>query len=73
MGKRTRERKVAKLTQLQQEKMLIESRRASQLKPVYRTVRKITLAVMATVLLLYLGIFINQHLGGVINRLSGNG
>lgn len=73
MGKKTRERKTAKLEQIQREKKLIEVRKAEKLRPIYRTVRKIVMTLTATALLLYLGVFINAHLQGVINRILGRG
>lgn len=73
MGKKTRERKAVKLEQLRQEKKMIEVRKAEKLRPVYKMARKVVMTVTATALLLYLGVFINAHLQGVINRILGRG
>jgi hypothetical protein len=73
MGKKTKERKLAKLELLMQEKQAIEARRAEKLQPVYRTTKKFVMAVIGTAVLLYLGVLVSAHLPGVLRRLSGEG
>ena len=73
MGKRAREKKLAKLEMIEQEKTLIEERKKNRLTPTIRYVRKVILTLLATVLLLWVGTLVLGQIGSIIRRLTGNG
>ncbi|HSX42210.1 MAG TPA: hypothetical protein VLE93_02570 [Candidatus Saccharimonadales bacterium] len=73
MGKRAREKKLAKVEQFVEEKQLIETRRRERLAPVYVMTRKLAVTLLVTIVLLYVGVLINHHLPGITERLLKRG
>lgn len=73
MGKNSRERKAAKLAEIHQEQQAIQERRQAQLAPAYRFARRLLFTLTATVLLLYVGVFVTHHLPTIISHWLGKG
>jgi hypothetical protein len=69
MGKKSRERKELKIQQTEQERILIEERRRARLAPAYALTKRLIITVLITVLLLYLGIFVSNHLPGITTQI----
>ena len=62
-------KKLAKLAQEQALKQSIVERRKVRLAPTLILMRKLVITLAITVLLLYLGRFVNIHLAGIIRRI----
>jgi|GEM_PF-3176411 len=62
MGRRAAERKAAKLQAQMLEKEAIAKRRHERRAPLVRWLRRLVLALLVTIFLLYLGVVINQKL-----------
>ncbi len=73
MGKKQREKKLERVEQTQAEKQAIEQRRAERLAPIYRWVKRLTLAAVATFVILYFGVIINGKLPDILVRLTEKG
>ena len=73
MGKKAREKKLEKIEQEMAEKAAIEQRRAERIAPVIRTAKRLTIAVLATAFILYLGVVINTRLPDIIAKLMEKG
>ena len=70
MGKRQKLKKLARVELELAEKQAIEARRAERLAPVYAMSRRVALAVVATTVLLYVGVMVNSKLPSILKRLS---
>ncbi len=73
MGKKQREKKLEKIEQELAEKAAIEQRRQERIAPVLRWAKRITAAVLATGLILYLGVIVNSKLPAILVRLTEKG
>ena len=73
MGKKQREKKLERIEQEIAEKQAIELRRAERLAPIYRLVKRLSMAVVATFLILYLGVVVNGKLPDILARLTEKG
>jgi hypothetical protein len=73
MGKKAREKKLEKIEQEMAEKQAIEQRRAERTAPIIRMVKRLTVAVVATGVILYLGVIINSKLPEILNGLAQRG
>lgn len=62
MGKRARLKKQARVEQVLQERQQITLRRREARSPTFRLVRKVILAIIVTIILLYVGQIINQKI-----------
>ena len=72
MGKKQREKKEARVEQLMQEKQEIEERRQERVAPAYATARRLTVAILVTLFILYIGVWVNGHLPNILGRLAEN-
>jgi hypothetical protein len=68
MGKKVRERKLARLEADQLAKLAIAERKKERLSATFELLRKFVLTLTATVVVLILGFFINQHLDKILPR-----
>jgi hypothetical protein len=66
MGKRTRERKLAKVEQAQRERALIQQRRQERLLPTLRLARRVAFTVFLTVLVLWIGVVMSGRLNNLV-------
>lgn len=73
MGKNQRLRKEIKLNEELTEKVEIQSRRQDRVGPVYRMARRLSVAVLVTIFLLYGGIQVNRHLDGFVAKIKNVG
>ena len=73
MGRKQREKKLERIEQELAEKQAIEQRKAERLAPIYRWARRLGIAVVATFLILYLGIVVNGKLPDILIRLAEKG
>lgn len=73
MGKNAREKKLEKIEQELAEKQAIEQRRKERVAPIVRWAKRLTLATIATFLILYLGVVINNRLPDILVRLTEKG
>lgn len=62
MSRKERAKKLQRLEQTEAEKVLIMERRKERLAPVYQMMRKFLLALVVTILILYVGYIINGRL-----------
>lgn len=69
MGKKSREKKSAKLEMLNVVKQAADVRRKERMAPIWQLTRKFVLTLFFTALLLVLGMFVNRHLSGIIARI----
>jgi len=69
MGKRQKEKKLARLESVAAERQAVSQRRQERLAPVIRLARNFFITFAATIALLYLGFFVNKHLAGIISRI----
>jgi len=69
MGKRAREKKLAKLAEVSMEKASIETRKHERLRPQFRYAKQIALALAVTVFLLWVGVVVIDR----INMLGAKG
>lgn len=70
MGRNERIRKEQRLEQELAEKAAIEQRRKEKTEPVYRVTKRLVIAVVATVLILYLGVIVTAKLPDILQRIS---
>ncbi len=73
MGKRAREKKLAKIEQTVEEKRLIEERRSERLRPAYALTKKLVITLSITIVLLYVGVLVDHHLPQIASRILGRG
>lgn len=70
MGKNQRSRKEQRVSQELQEKQAIELRRQERTQPLVQTTKRVTLAVLATIALLYVGVFVVARLGQILSKIT---
>lgn len=70
MGRNERIRKEQRLEQELAEKAAIEQRRKEKTEPVYQVTKRLVVAVVATVLILYLGVIVTAKLPDILQRIS---
>lgn len=70
MGRKERIRKEQKVEQELAEKAAIEQRRKEKTDPVYRTTKRLVLAIVATVVILYLGVIVTAKLPEILQRIT---
>lgn len=70
MGRNQRLRKEQRLEQEKMELQAVEVRRQERVQPVVRTTKRVTMALLATVGLLYLGTFIAARLPEIVSRIT---
>lgn len=68
MGKRAQEKKLAKLATVVAEKQLIEKRKVERVLPRVRYAKKISLALVATVFLLWVGSVVLDKINIWVNK-----
>jgi|GEM_PF-3481329 len=73
MGKRAREKKLSRLEERAAELRQIEERKKSRLAPSLQYFRKFILTLLATIILLWLGVFVMEHISAILERLVGRG
>ena len=73
MSKKQREREAAKVEQEIVEKKSIEHRRQVRLAPMLKLVKKLTVVILTTFFVLYLGVIINNRLPEILIKISENG
>lgn len=73
MGKRAREKKFSKIELAQQQRQQIQLRKKERLSPTLTLVRKFIVTLAATVVLLWLGVFILQRIDRFLTSLIGRG
>lgn len=66
MGKRAREKKMARVAVVQAEKQAVEMRRATRVAPQLQYLRKITLAVTVTIFLLWVGSVVVERINQLV-------
>ncbi|HUD20562.1 MAG TPA: hypothetical protein VMQ44_00640 [Candidatus Saccharimonadales bacterium] len=69
MGKRSKEKKLAKLEVVEAEKQAIVERRKERLGPTIRLATKFAVTLIVTVVLLVLAKYVNQHLPSIVERI----
>ena len=62
MSKKQKIRKLTRLEQIEMEKMAIIARKKERLAPIYTEVKRFSVALFSTVLLLVIGVIVNNHL-----------
>lgn len=70
MGRNERLRKIQRLEQETIEKAAIEQRRKDKVEPTYRATKRLIFAVVATVVILYLGVIINDRLPQILQKIT---
>lgn len=70
MGRNERIRKEQRLEQELAEKAAIEQRRKEKTEPLYQTSKRLIFAVIATVVILYLGVFVTARLPEILQRIT---
>ena len=73
MGKRSREKKMAKIEQAVDERKQIDERRQERLAPTYSLTKRLLLTLTIMIILLYVGVVIDRHLPDIISRLLTKG
>lgn len=68
MGKRAQEKKLAKLATVVVEKELIEKRKVERVRPRIQYAKKVSLALLATVFLLWVGSVILDKINIWVNK-----
>lgn len=69
MGKRQRQKKLAKITEMTQEQLAAKQRRKERLEPMARLLRKFTVTLLVTILLLAVAMIVNSHLDTIAANL----
>lgn len=64
MGLKQRQKKLARLEEIEAQKLAIIERRQNRMAPFYRFVRKFVITATLTGVILYMGYIINNHLKG---------
>jgi len=70
MGKNQRLRKEIRLQEEQSQKQAIVERKKERLTPVYKTARRVSVALIVTIFLLYGGSIVNNHLYEIVQKLK---
>ena len=73
MSRKQREERAIKTEQEIIEKKAIEIRRRERVAPMFKTAKKITSVVTATVFILYLGVTVNDRLPEILIKIAENG
>ncbi|QQG49912.1 MAG: hypothetical protein HZB70_03905 [Candidatus Berkelbacteria bacterium] len=73
MGRRAREKKLAKIETEALERTLIAERKREQMRSFYSYLRRITATVAVTIFLLWLGVFVEEHIGSIVSNIVGRG
>ncbi len=68
MGKRARNKKLAKLAGIKAEKVMIEARKKEQLTPKIHTAKKVSAALIATIFLLWLGVVVAERINQLVQK-----
>lgn len=71
MSKNSRERKQAKLERIARERQAIAQRQSEKRQWLNQFIKRLSLAVAATLVILYVGTLINAHLVGILLRIKG--
>ena len=69
MGKRSKEKKAAKLEVIEADKLAIVERRKERLGPTVRLATKLAVTLITTIVLLVLAKYVNQHLPSIVERI----
>lgn len=70
MGRNERLRKLQRVEQDRAEKLAIEQRRKDNTEATYRIAKQLTMAIVATIVLLYLGVVVTAKLPEILQRIS---
>ena len=73
MSRKQREERAIKTEQEIIEKKAVEMRRRERVAPMFKTAKKITIVVTATVFILYLGVTVNDRLPEILIKIAENG
>lgn len=73
MGRRAREKKLAKVEQESLDKAMAMARKKQQLSSFYAYFRRLTLTLALTIFLLWLGVFVEDRIGSIVSNLVGRG
>ena len=70
MSKKEREKKLAKLSEIEQEKQAAILRRNERMEPTIQLLKKFSFTIIATAVIIVIGLIINGHLDSIAARLG---
>lgn len=70
MGRKVRERKLAKMEAIRQQKLEAQERRRARTEESTSFLKKFMMATISTVVLLYLGVIVTAKLEEIVSRIS---